>query len=100
VLPLVFGTEYTASAEILRFFAPLFLLYAYNHAMIIYRLLPARRERHVGAIMIVCALVCVAAMVVAAPAFGGNGVAAARVAAELLAAVALSAAVSKLRRES
>lgn len=100
VLPLVFGVEYAASAEILRFFAPLFVLYAYNHALIIYRLLPAKRERHVGAIMIVCALACVGAMVVAAPLHGGNGVAAARVSAELLAAVALSMAVRKLARET
>lgn len=97
VLPLVFGADYAQSAEVLRFFAPLFLLYAYNHSLIIYRLLPAKRERHVGGIMIACAVACVVTMVLAAPVHGGAGVAAARVAAELLAAIALTVAVSRLK---
>lgn len=89
LVPLLFGVEYGPAIVVLQYFSPVFIIYAANHTMIVYRLLPAMREKEVGLVMASASILCIVLMLCVASPYGATGVALSRVAAELVVSMLL-----------
>jgi O-antigen/teichoic acid export membrane protein len=90
------GENFTHAGEVLRTFSPIFLLSALNHAMVVYFLLPARSDKSISFIGVFCALLATMLMYFTASNWGASGIAASRVATELVSCMLLFYATSRI----
>lgn len=98
-LPALLGPNFTESSEILKIFSPLFFLYALNHTIIVYQLLPQNKEKVAATIMLMCSALSISLTYFLAQGAGARGVACARVLAELTATALLLIALRVLKRK-
>jgi O-antigen/teichoic acid export membrane protein len=98
ILVLILGADFKPTGDVLVAFSPIFLLSAFNHAMCVYLLLPAKQDKNISFVGIVCALVGGALMFICAGIGGAQAIALSRVFTELLSACLLIFFYRKSRR--
>jgi O-antigen/teichoic acid export membrane protein len=83
------GDKFEHAGSVMRAFSPIFLLSSFNHAMVVYLLLPARLDKRISYVGISVAIFGGILMIFAAHYLGAVGIAWSRVAAEAFSAMLL-----------